>query len=351
MTAVDVRTRGSEPRTPRLQSPRVAVPADDLRWLPHLTASTSAVRSLPPMLDPRRLAHEVRDRGGEFDVLHVADETLRDRRDELEDVAAAVRGGATRLVVTVRHIDDPYAGHAREHLDRLNLVIPAADAVVTYSDAAAEVLDHHYGRDVVVIEAPPLLLDRELPTHERTDEFVVGAAVDDLPPSIDVRDVVVAIRAALPDQVADRVSIRIEPAVLDPAHPRHDGEVISWLREHEADGLVELVTDEDPAAWLTRIDTLVLAHRRGSHDPWHDAARQVGVPVVSPAVGFVREERLTVVLDQPLLTADALEPHLAVLRDQRPRWQPSPRMRQTHLAHVKAAHQQLYHQVVAVPVD
>ncbi|QEH92400.1 glycosyltransferase family 4 protein [Dermacoccus abyssi] len=125
----------------RLTDPPVIADDGSTRWWP------------PRILDPAWL----REHAGEFDVLHVhfgfesfSPEHLR----EVVDVAHELGKG---VVVTVHDLRNPHIKDPAAQLSRLDALVPAADAVITLTQGAADAILARWSRDAVVVHHPHIV--------------------------------------------------------------------------------------------------------------------------------------------------------------------------------------------------
>ena len=125
----------------RLPDPPVIADDGSTRWWP------------PRILDPAWL----REHAGEFDVLHVpfgfesfSPEHLR----EVVDVAHELGKG---VVVTVHDLRNPHIEDPAAQRSRLDALVPAADAVITLTQGAADAILARWSRDAVVVHHPHIV--------------------------------------------------------------------------------------------------------------------------------------------------------------------------------------------------
>jgi glycosyltransferase involved in cell wall biosynthesis len=252
--------------------------ASDGRWWP------------PVMCDAAWVAAN-RDR---FDVMHVHFGTESYPEAHLRSLVRALRASGRPLVYTLHDLENPQLTDQARHLAHLDLLVPAADAVVTLTAGAAATIERRWGRTAEVVPHPHVLaLDADIPIGERSDAVVVGAHLRDIRPGMDavravatLLDAVDRLRAqGVPAvgrvQVNERVrdeAARDQVAALVAAHPAAE------LRRSER------LSDAALARSLADLDAVVLPYRTGTHSGWVELCWDLGVPVAGPRVGHVGEQ-------------------------------------------------------------
>ncbi len=251
----------------------------------------------PAMLDPGWIdAH-----GAGLDVFHVhfGFDALAPR--DLEQIVAALRRTATPLVYTVHDLRNPHHPDRAAHDALLDVLVPAADALVTLTPGAAAEIDRRWGRDATVLPHPhvvPFRTMREVRTHAgaRVDRpFRVGLHLKSLRASMDpvaVLPTLVETVADLPDAV---LQVNAHRDVLDPAGARHDPALARLLRGYVDAGRLELevhdyLSDADLFSYLAQLDVSVLPYRFGTHSGWLETCRDLGTTVVAPSCGYYADQ-------------------------------------------------------------
>lgn len=279
-----------------------------------LPAGASAGQWWPPvMLDPAW----IRANADRFDVLHLHFGTESFSVAHLQQVLDALRAVERPLVYTVHDITNPQLADQAQHRAQLDLLVAAADEVITLTEGAAAEIRARWGRDAVVIAhpmlaeppaslaapastevfAPEAVLSR---TAERAPDaradvraeppaLTIGLHLRDLRPNIDALGTLDTLLAAvsllrvaaldvnvvvdLRDRVRDE-AVRHELRLRTAALPGVE------LREHPRPN------DADLAADLAGIDIEVLPYRHGTHSGWLELCWDLGLAVAAPAVGF-----------------------------------------------------------------
>ena len=287
----------------------------------------------------------------EIDVVH-----LHFGYDHLDPAAArawleALAAARLPLVLTVHDLRNPHHEERSRHDGLLDLLVPAAAAVLTLTGAAAAELRSRYGRDVRV--APhPTLVDPSLAADVVTEPGLVALHLKSLRTNV-VEPLGVVAAAAEGAALADgRLEVDVHPAAL--ADPRLAG-LDALVREHGGGRLAVRVHErfDDLALerYLRRAHATVLPYRWGTHSGWLELARDLGTRVVAPSCGHYAAqwpEVVTYTADEergldPASLRDAVAAALRIPP-------PAPAPREARLAEavrVRAAHAEVYAQVRA----
>lgn len=238
-----------DPRVLRLPDPPVAgAPAG--QWWPS------------PALEPAWL----RAHAGEFDVVHVHFGVESRTPEQLREFTATLRALGVPLVVTVHDLQNP---HLRDHAAQaalLDVLVPAAAAVLTLTAGAAADVRRRWARSAVVVPHPHVVPpDRLGGPRPPRDGLAVG-----LQAKPRANNDPAAVREELSAAVAALPGARLAP---------------------------ELATRlDDDALWdhLACLDVLVLAYRWGTHSGFVEACADLGTTVVAPRTGHLAEQQAVV---------------------------------------------------------
>ncbi|WP_197375827.1 glycosyltransferase [Mycolicibacterium baixiangningiae] len=274
----------AHPYVRAITDPETVVLLDD----PRPVGATSPDQWWPPrFLDPRYLAEE----SGYFDVMHVHFGYDSTPPAVLRDVAAVLAERRAPLVVTVHDLHNPHFVDSREHLARLDVLIPAADAVVTLTAGAAAAIAERWGRRVTVLPHPHVLpLSGIGAARPEGATPVVAVHAKSLRANIDPLPVLDALLTA------GEPGWRLRLDVDDDVHrsPRAGVLTAGRLDELRRRGVDVRVhsrfTDEELQEYLGQIDALVLPYRFGTHSGWVEACYDAGIAAVVPACGFFHEQ-------------------------------------------------------------
>lgn len=224
---------------------------------------------------------------GNFDVLHVHFGFESFTLEQLRDVVATLERHRVPLILTVHDLHNPHFADPAQHLAQLDVLVPAATAVVTLTRGAATVIGRRWDRDAVVLPHPHVLpIDVVGAARERRRVPVVGVHGKGLRANVQPWPILDAlVTGERPDAI-----LRFD---LDDAGLRVAGsaERLATLRRAGVDVRVHpRFTDAEFATYLTEIDVAVLPYRFGTHSGWAEACHDAGTVVVSPDCGFFAEQ-------------------------------------------------------------
>jgi len=333
---------GARPDVVRLPDPSPGADIPDAQWWP------------PPMLEPRWV-HEHAD---EFDVFHVHFGFDARTPKDLRALVQALRAHGKPLVYTAHDLRNPHHDERGLHDDTLDVLVPAADALVTITEGAAREIRTRWGRRAHVlphphvVEEPTLSRPRPRPRPEQ-DDFVVGVHIKSLRPSMDPLPVVEALAGVVAGLPGARLRVDAHTDVMSPGHLRYAPSVATGLRDAERRGRLQLSVHDyfsDAELWdyFQSIDLSVLPYRFGTHSGWLEACWDLGTKVLAPTVGYLTEQRT--VLRYPVTPTGPDEQAiregvLEAYADRSPwRARPAARMQERRL--IAAAHRDLYEGVL-----
>ncbi len=272
------------------------------------SAGPHAVEALwwpPAMLAPRW----VEENHEGFDIMHI-----HFGFDSLDPVMMAALVSSLRrygkpLVYTVHDLINPHQADARAHRALLDVLIPAADYLITLTDGAAAEIQALWGISAHVLPHPHVV---DFPAMERIRAARsmdcsgnvgtmrrVGVHLKGLRANIDpgIIDPLERVTTALPSTI---LQINIHRQVLDPTHPDHRPELTEKLLRGAENGRWELhsheyFTETELFDYLASLDVCLLPYRFGTHSGWLEAALDVGTPVIVPECGHYRDQHASVV--------------------------------------------------------
>ncbi|MEJ8281678.1 glycosyltransferase family 1 protein [Pseudonocardia spirodelae] len=314
------------PQVLRLPDPPVPGAVDG-RWWPS------------PWLD----AGYVRAHAGTFDVLHVHFGFDDRGPAQLRALVAALRGADRPLVLTVHDLRNPHHTDPAPHTASLDVLVPAAAAVVTLTPGAAGRIRERWGRDALVLAHPAVVgpgwAHAPRPRH---DGFVVGLHAKSHRTNADPVGVARALAATAPAGVTVRVD----------AHDDGRGRAVATALRDEPrlDLRVHPPFDDDAFhTYLQELDVSVLPYRWGTHSGWLEACHDLGTTALVPDVGHFREQApcLTYRLAGDGPDRASLAAAVALAHRTRPAWRADPAVRERARAEVAGAHAALYREVVA----
>lgn len=269
--------------------------------------------------------------------------TLRAWRDALHEVGRP-------HVHTVHDLANPHRSDQEHHRRQLDLLVGEADALITLTECAADLVAAQWGRRPVVLPHPHIVgLERiGLPRPARSP-LVVGVHLKDLRASLHGP----ALCEVLAHVVGadDRFALRIDAY---PAAIERDPEVGGRLLALAAAPGVELQQrpygpDEDFEDYVRAIDVAVLPYRWGTHSGWAEACLDVGTQVLAPASTCIPDQHDSI-LAVDLEAEDVADQLRAALDRCAGREGPGPWSREARTEQrrrLAAAHADIYRAVVA----
>lgn len=213
---------------------------------------------------------------------------------QLDDLVTALHARGRALVLTVHDLRNPHHTDPALLRAQLDVLVPAADALLTLTDGAADEVLARWGRRPTVVPHPHVVdLDvmrrvRASRSAAPTADPRVGVAVKDLRANTDVLRLLPALEALTGDGVRPVVSIHRATH----RHPRDDraARLVAALDDAAARGTIELVVHEpldDDDLWsaVAALDAMVLPYRFGTHSGWLEMCHDLGTSVVAPGTG------------------------------------------------------------------
>ncbi|MFK0174283.1 glycosyltransferase family 1 protein [Streptomyces sp. NPDC090306] len=231
-----------------------------------------------------------------FDVFHLHFGFDAQCPAELSGLVDALRHNGKPLVYTVHDLRNPHQPDPGPHLRALDVLVPAADALITLTPGAAAEISARWGRDATVlphphvVEPPRLLAPR--PSHEG---FYVGLHAKSLRPNMTVVPVVRVLAdpvAELPDA---ELLVDIHPEVGDPSAHAYAPDVLAELESLAERKLLTLRVhdyfDDELWCYLDALDLSVLPYTFGTHSGWLEACHDLGTAVAAPDCGYYAQQR------------------------------------------------------------
>lgn len=262
-----------------------------------------------PVLTPQWL----RTHAEEVDVVHVHFGFEHLSAADLDALVATLRDEALPLVLTVHDLECPHLVDQSSYAAALDVLVPAAAALLTLTPGAAAEVRRRWGRDADVLPHPHVVpLERMAQPRPQHAQLTVG-----LHAKARANNDPGAVRDELAKAVAD-LGGRLVPS------PERR------------------LTDDELWDHLAGLDVLVLAYRFGTHSGFVEACHDLGTAVVAPRVGFLAEQQAVVPYD-----LDVPGSLTAALRRVEPQRPADPADRQAQREQLAAAHAALYRAVAA----
>jgi len=316
----------------------------------------------PAMLDPGW----VRAHADEFDIFHVHFGFDACAAATLRELVGVLRDYGKPLVQTVHDLRNPHHETRLAHDEHLDILIPAADALITLTPGAAAEIERHWGRVARVLPHPHILDLTEFTRREiraaapaeqqrggsRPRPFLVGLHLKSMRPCMSGPPVIAALMDAVEEIGDARLRIDIHCDVAQQHGDRHDPVVVEALLTAAARGAQVEVHDfySDAELWnyLAALDVSVLPYRYGTHSGWLEACRDVGTAVAAPTCGYYSEQGpvFSFRLDESELDAASLRRAVVAARAA---GRPAPlslATRTEQRRHIVAAHEAIYRDVL-----
>jgi hypothetical protein len=271
-------------------------------------------------------------------------------------VVRALRDHGKPLVYTVHDLRNPHHPDRTAHDAHLDVLVPAADHLITVTPGAAAVIAQRWGRTAQVLPHPHVVpLNLVDGPRKVRDGFVVGVHLKSLRSNMDcqpVLDVLDRVVAELPGAVL-RVDVHTE--VLEPGGRHHDPILVDQLESANRAGRLQLrvhdfFTDDELWTYLRdEIDVSVLPYRFGTHSGWAEACHDLGTMVIAPDCGFYAQQRPCFTYghnEGAGLDVASLRTAVRTAYAQRPYWRATAAQRRTERTSVAVAHRRAYEHVL-----
>ncbi|MEZ0491790.1 glycosyltransferase family 1 protein [Kineococcus sp. TBRC 1896] len=293
----------------------------------------------------------------DFDVLHLHFGFEGRTPAQLRALVDALHRTGRSLVLTVHDLQNPHLRTQEGYTALLDVLVPAADGLVTLTPGAAAQVQDRWGRRPEVVPHPHVApLARVGAPREPRSPRVVGVHLKSLRANLQalpvLRSLVVAARELTDGGTPVAVRVDVHAEALEEGFPRHDAELTAWLREAAAAGAVRLhvrdrFDDDELEQYLRDLDVSVLAYAHGTHSGWLELCHDLGTVVLAQRVGFLHEQ-------QPLVEADLADPGAVAGALRRafagvPGSAATAGERGAQRLDVARAHEALYRSVVAAP--
>jgi glycosyltransferase involved in cell wall biosynthesis len=309
----------------------------------------------PTMLEPDWVAQ-----ADGFDLMHLQFGFDARSPQQLQQLVDALRRRGKPLVYTVHDLRNPHHPDRSEHDAQLDVLIPAADALVTLTTGAADEIERRWGRRPAVLPHPHVVeldtmaeLQRTSVTAPAGEPFRIGVHVKSLRASMNPIPVIRALldlMHELPDAV---LQVDGHSDVLLPDGARFDPELAGLVRSAHESGRLDLrihdfFSDAELWAYLRSLDVSVLPYRFGTHSGWLEACRDLGTIVVAPDCGYYRDQGPVVEYhnDESGLDARSLQDAVRFAYETRPYVTADVAERAAQREDVAAAHARLYASLV-----
>ncbi|MFE9933652.1 glycosyltransferase family 1 protein [Streptomyces sp. NPDC005533] len=266
----------------RLRDPRpLGAPSTSQHWWP------------PVMLDPDWVRAHLED----FDVYHLHFGFDAQSPAQLTALVDVLRRHGKPLVYTVHDLRNPHQPDPTSHDAALDVIIPAADHLVTLTPGAAGSIRSRWNRTATVLPHPHVVdLPRLARPRPHRDRFRVGVHAKSLRPNMAVLPVVRVLADAVAELQDAELHVNLHREVTEPASRAYAPQLLTTLEELARRNRLTLTVhdyfgDEDLFDYLASLDLSVLPYRFGTHSGWLEACHDLGTAVAAPDCGFYAQQR------------------------------------------------------------
>jgi len=253
----------------------------------------------PLMLEPGW----VRQHRDAFEVFHVHFGFDAIGPEVLTQVVHELKAYDKPLLYTVHDLRNPHHPEPQAHADQQDVLIRAADELITLTPGAAQAVSQRWGRKCRVLPHPHVVCrDRIERKRDLGERFIVGLHAKSLRANMDplpILDALVGIVSVLPKAV---LQIDVHDEIFDPANhwfaPRAGSALLKYDRyDHVRVEVHRYFSDTELWEYLSSLNVSVLPYRFGTHSGWLEACFDLGTAVIVPDCGFYDQQRPCGVFD------------------------------------------------------
>ncbi len=317
--------------------------------------SSTAQRWWPPvMLRPEWAA------AAEFDIFHLHFGFDATTPEQLDVLTRTLRQRGKPLVFTAHDLRNPHHSERALHDEQLDVLVPAADGLITLTAGAASEISERWGRTATVVPHPHVVDLRTVSAlrAQRSsvpqDTFRVGLHVKSLRASMDPKRLMSTLVATVRDLDGAVLQVNGHNDVLKPGGARYDAELATLLDTEHRLGALELhvhdyLTDLELWTYLASLDVSVLPYRFGTHSGWLEACRDLQTTVVAPTCGHFADQGpvLSYVHDESQFDAESLRAAVTRAYVERPQLGADVGDRRRQRREIDESHDNLYRSLLA----
>jgi hypothetical protein len=232
----------------------------------------------------------------------------------------------------------------------LDVLISAADVVLTLTPGARDEIDRRWLRKATVLPHPHVVPHSwlERPRHSR-EGFVIGIHAKSLRANMDPLAVVEVLSDEMSSWPEAVLQVDVHDEIFDPDNywyaPETGRKILDLGRAPQVDVRIHpYFSDDELWAYLSSIDVSVLPYCFGTHSGWMEACHDLGTGIVVPDCGFYDEQRPCEVFgfnEHTGLDASSLVKSVEAFRDRRPE-RPTWKTRWAERRHLAQAHAEIY---------
>ncbi|MQY27786.1 glycosyltransferase family protein [Nocardia aurantia] len=247
----------------------------------------------PLMLDPGW----IRRNHKEFDVFHVHFGFDALAPELLADIVGELRAHGKPLLYTVHDLRNPHHRDPAAHRAQLDILVPAADEVITLTAGAARLIAERWGRTAHVLPHPHVVRPNLIraPRPARAD-VVIGIHVKSLRANMDPLPIIDTLARLVPELPATTLRVDVHDELLDPENHWYNPDMVAALCARARLPGVRLLIhpyfdDDELWRYLSALTVSVLPYRFGTHSGWLEACHDLGTAVLAPSCGFYHQQR------------------------------------------------------------
>lgn len=240
----------------------------------------------------------IRENATEFDVFHIHFGFDAVTPDTLREIVDTLGGLRKPLVYTVHDLRNPHHPDPGMHDAQLDVLIPAADEVITLTPGAAREVDRRWGREATVLPHPHVVGEEWFGRRDPSapEPFVVGLHAKSFRPNMDVLPIVETLTRTVSDLPDAELRINLHDEVFDPDnhwYAPETGELLLKYDEHDhvTVDVHRYYSDDQLFSYLSSLSVSVLPYRFGTHSGWLEACHDLGTRVVAPSCGFYGQQK------------------------------------------------------------
>ncbi|MBT0767716.1 hypothetical protein KIH74_02195 [Kineosporia sp. J2-2] len=253
----------------------------------------------PAAFDPAWIEHHL----GDMQIVHVHALAPRMTAEHVRAAVDATRAAGRPLVVTAYHLSDPTGLDEAGYAAQLDVLIPAADQVITLTRSAADEISRRWSVQAEVQPHPHAVdfvrMRRERPAPGHSGPFLVGVHLGSLRLPSDPVRVVSALAEAAKQAGPDadvRLLVFVHDHLLDSDSTRYDPATIREIERivTEAGGAVKAhrpMTDSQLWDNIFGLDAALVPPFHGSHSVWPEACYDLGTQAIMPASNHAATQR------------------------------------------------------------
>lgn len=247
----------------------------------------------PLMLDPAWIARH----HDEFDVFHIHFGFDAIEPAVMSAVVDELRTHGKPLVYTLHDLRNPHHPEPGHHEAVLDILVPAADEVITLTPGAADEIARRWQREATVLPHPHVVPPgRFAARRPHTDEFVVGVHAKSIRANMDPLPVIMTLLEAAADYPDMTVAINLHEEVFVPGthayNPDFGTTALALSRHPYARVRVhDYFTDDELWDYLRGLSVSVLPYRFGTHSGWLEACHDLGTTVIAPSCGYYHQQQ------------------------------------------------------------